>query len=95
MYIIIRRKKIMDKYKLKVPNSLGENISKRYKKIEQTFIDNFLEKKDENSNDYRLKSSKLSQKVVCVYKKIENGTTSTYKKIEDKFVDMFLEKTSS
>jgi len=47
------------------------------------------------ANDYRLKSSKLSQKVVGVYKKIENGTTSTYKKIEDKFVDMFLEKTSS
>ena len=54
-------------------------------------------------SEYKLKKTKVEEKVVGTYKKIEDGVVNayknvenavvgTYKKIEDKFVDKFLDK---
>ena len=44
--------------------------------------------------EYKLKKTKIEDKVVGAYKKIEDGVVSvdTYKTIEDKFVEKFLDK---
>ncbi len=53
---------------------------------------------------YKLKTTKVEEKVVETYQKIENGVLNTYQKVEDSvvdaykkvenaFVDTFLEKT--
>ena len=54
-------------------------------------------------SEYKLKKTKVEEKVVGTYKKIEDGVVNayknvedavvgTYKKIEDKFVENFLDK---
>lgn len=43
-------------------------------------------------SEYKLKKSKVEEKVVETYKKIEDGVVNTYKGIEGKFVEKFLDK---
>lgn len=82
----------MANYKLKTPKIIDNTVVKGYKKIETSFVDNFLEKDEESESGYHLKAGKVGKKVVSAYKKIEDKTVNAYKKIEDKFVDTFLEK---
>ena len=43
-------------------------------------------------SEYKLKKSKVEEKVVGTYKKVEDGVVNTYKGIEGKFVEKFLDK---
>jgi len=81
----------MVKHKLKA-GKVGEKVIGAYKKIEDSFVDSFLEKSDETENGYTLKSGKIGENIVNNYKSIEEGVVGTYKKIENKFVDAFLEE---
>ena len=75
----------MEEYRLK-PGKLGKNIMKEYKKIEDKFVDTFLEE------DGSLKTGGMAEKATNAYQKIEDTVVGGYKKIEDAFVDAFLEK---
>ena len=80
----------MKKYKLKT-GQVGEKIVDTYKKIEETFIDTFLEKGDEEIF-YTLKTGEVAEKVVDGYKAIEDTVVDRYRKIEEKFIEAFLEE---
>lgn len=75
----------MDEYRLKT-GKLGEKFVKGYKKIEEKFVDTFLEE------DGSLKTGGMAEKATAAYQKIEDTVVGGYKKIEDAFVDTFLEK---
>ena len=91
----------MSEYKLKTGKT-GEKIVGAYKKIENKFVDTFLEKNDK-SDGYTMKTGRIGEKVVDgyknvedgvvgAYKKVEDGFVGAYKKIENKFVNTFLEE---
>ena len=80
----------MRAYKLKT-GKLGEKVVGAYQKVEDAFVDAFLEK-DEGSGDLRLKTGKAGEAVVKGYQDVEDTFVGAYKKIEDAFVDKFLEK---
>ena len=93
----------MAEYKLK-PGKIGNAVINTYKKTEEKFTEAFLEKDENSSSGYSLKTGKTAQKVtgiykgieegvVNTYKKIEDGAVGSYKKIEDSFVNAFLDKT--
>ena len=74
-----------------------------YQKIEEKFVDAFLQEDAGSPGGYTLKTGKNAKKVTGAYQKIEDGVTGTYKKIEngvvgtyqkieDAFVDRFLEE---
>lgn len=71
---------------------IGETVIGAYKKVEDAFVDKFLEKGEEGETDLRLKTGKVSEAVVKGYKEVEYTVVGAYKKIEDAFVDTFLEK---
>lgn len=77
----------MSGYKLKSPGKIEEKVVGAYKKVEDKFVDTFLDKEDGS-----LKAGKVEEKILGGYKKIEDGVLEAYKKIENKFVDTFLEK---
>lgn len=92
----------MTEYRLK-KGKLGEKVVGSYKKIEETFTENFLTEDENSPSGYTLKTGKTAEVitgayqkiedgVVGSYKKIENGVVGSYKKIENAFVDKFLEK---
>ena len=71
------------------------------KSVWESLFDNALKKIV--MSEYKLKKTKVEEKVVDTYKKIEDGVVNayknvedavvgTYKKIEGKFVDKFLDK---
>ena len=70
----------MSKYKLKT-GKLGEKVVGAYKKVEDAFVDAFLEQGGEGEGDLRLKTGKVGKAVV-----------KGYQDVEDAFVDRFLEK---
>jgi hypothetical protein len=80
----------MTDYKLKTPE-FGKKASESIHNLEKNFTDKFLEPNTNSEFKYTLKTGKLGQKFVKVYKKIENTFVNRYQKIEDKFVDAFLE----
>ncbi len=84
----------MSEYKLKLGKT-GSAVVDTYKKVEQKFIDRFLEEDETSESGYTLKCGKTAEIVVGVYKKIENSVVGTYKKVEDGFVNAFLEKVDS
>ena len=43
-------------------------------------------------SEYKLKTSKLGEKIVGACKKVEGTVVGGYKKVEDAFVETFLEK---
>lgn len=76
----------MSEYKLKT-GKLGETLVGAYKKIEDVFVENFL------NEDGTMKTGGMADKAVSAYQKVENTFVGGYQKIEDAFVDTFLEKT--
>ena len=83
----------MSEYKLKT-GKVGEKVVDTYKKIEESFTDSFLEKKDDGENEYTLKTGGMTEKAVGAYKAVEDSVVGGYKKIEEKFIDAFLEEVS-
>lgn len=81
----------MSEYKLKT-GKLGEKVVGAYKKVEDAFVDAFLEQGGEGEGDLRLKTGKVGKAVVKGYQDVEDAFVGAYKKIEDAFVDRFLEK---
>ena len=65
---------------------IGETVVNAYKKIEDKFVDTFLEE------DGSLKTGGMAEKATEAYKKVEDAVVGSYKKIEDKFIDTFLDK---
>ncbi|MGN1001610.1 MAG: hypothetical protein ACI4PC_02465 [Oscillospiraceae bacterium] len=76
---------------------LGEKIVGAYKKVEDKFVDTFLDE------DGSLKTGGMAQKATSAYQKIEDAVVGGYQKVEDTFVggykkvesafvDTFLEK---
>ncbi|MBO5365799.1 MAG: hypothetical protein J6A39_04140, partial [Peptococcaceae bacterium] len=73
-----------------------------YQKIEDKFVDTFLDHEEAADNaegetaekESKVKNAfeKIEDAVVGTYQKIEDGVVGTYQKIEDKFVDTFMEK---
>ena len=81
----------MSEYKMKT-GKIGEAVIGAYKKIEDSFVDTFLEKDENGEATNGLKTGKIGDAVVDAYKKVEDSVVGGYKKIEDAFVDTFLEK---
>lgn len=81
----------MSAYKLKT-GKLGKKVVGNYKKVEDAFVDTFLEKDESGDVDLRLKAGKVGEAVVKGYQEVEDTFVGAYKKIEDAFVDKFLEK---
>lgn len=81
----------MSEYKLKT-GKLGEKVVGAYKKVEDAFVDTFLEKGEGGDGDLHLKTGKVGEAVVKGYQEVEDTFVGAYKKIEDAFVDRFLEK---
>lgn len=81
----------MKEYKLK-QGKIGKGIVKRYKNIEKGFIDTFLQKDENSSTGYSIKTGKIANDTIAIYKKIESTVVNTHKKIENKFIKAFLEE---
>ncbi|MBQ8574654.1 MAG: hypothetical protein IJ447_01240 [Clostridia bacterium] len=81
----------MSEYRLKT-GKIGDKVVKTYKKIEDKFVDTFLQEDENNPTGYSLKCTKTAEKATKAYKKIEDTVVGSYQKIEDKFVETFLEK---
>lgn len=81
----------MSEYKLKT-GKIGDAVTGAYKKVEDAFVDAFLEKSEDGKTVAGLKTGKVGDAVVGAYKAIEDTVVSGYQKVEDAFVDTFLEK---
>lgn len=81
----------MTEYRMKT-GKLGEKVVKTAKKVEDAFVDTFLEEDENNPSGYSMKTGKMAERATSAYKKIEDTVVGGYKKIEDAFVDTFLEK---
>ena len=81
----------MADYQIK-PGKLGNQVIGAYKKIEEKFVNRFLEEDETSESGYRLKTGKAAEKVTGAYQKIEDTVTGAYQKVEDAFVDAFLEE---
>lgn len=71
----------MSEYKLKV-GKVGQKVIDTYRKVEDKFVDTFLEKQESGEGGYSLKTGKVGETVVKGYKKIENGVVEGYQAIE-------------
>ena len=81
----------MSEYKLKT-GKLGDKVIGTYRKVENAFVDRFLEK---DPGVLRMKPGKLGKAVMQGYQTMEGTVVGAYKKVEDAFVDTFLEKTDA
>lgn len=81
----------MSTYRLK-PGKLGEKVVGAYKKVEDAFVDRFLEADADGTGEFLLKTGKVGEAVVKGYRDVENTFVGAYQKVEDAFVDAFLEK---
>ncbi len=80
----------MAKSKLvKVNEKIAETVVEGYQKIEDKFVDTFL------NEDGSMKVGKVGDAVVDGYEKIEEGVVGGYKKIEDSVVDGFTKLTDT
>lgn len=84
----------MSEYKLKT-GKLGDKVIGTYRKVEDAFVDRFLEKDPNAPGVLRMKPGKLGKAVMQGYQTIEDTVVGAYKKVEDAFVDTFLEKTDA
>lgn len=82
----------MTEYKLK-PGRVGKAVMSAYKRVENAFVDTFLEKRAESEGVASLKCGRIGEAVAGTYQKIEDAVVGGYQKIENRFVDTFLEKT--
>lgn len=81
----------MSEYKLKT-GKLGDKVIGTYRKVEDAFVDRFLEKDPNAPGVLRMKPGKLGKAVMQGYQTMEDTVVGAYKKVEDAFVDTFLEK---
>ena len=81
----------MSEYKLK-PGKVGKTVMGAYKKVEDAFMDAFLERDESGDGALHLKTGRAGEAAVKGYRKVEDAVVGTYKKVEDAFVDAFLEK---
>lgn len=81
----------MSEYKLKT-GKIGDAVVRAYKKVEDAFVDTFLEKSEDGTRISGLKTGKVGDAVVDAYKAVEDTVVGGYKKVENAFVDAFLEK---
>ena len=81
----------MREYRWK-PGKLGGKVIGAYQKVEDAFVDRFLEKDEDGTDELHLKSGKVGEAVVRGYREVEDTFVGAYKKVEDAFVDAFLEK---
>lgn len=81
----------MKEYKLK-QGKIGKCIINSYKNIEKGFIDTCLQKDENGSTGYSIKTGKIANDTIAIYKKIESTVVNTHKKIENKFIKAFLEE---
>lgn len=81
----------MSEYKLKT-GKIGDAVVGAYKKVEDAFVDTFLEKSEDGTRISGLKTGKVGDTVVDAYKAVEDTVVGGYKKVENAFVDAFLEK---
>ena len=81
----------MSEYKLKT-GKLGDKVIGTYRKVEDAFVDRFLEKDPNDPGVLRMKPGKLGKAVMQGYQTMEDTVVGAYKKVEDAFVDTFLEK---
>ena len=81
----------MTEYKMKT-GKLGKKVLKTAKRVEDAFVDTFLEEDENNPSGYSMKTGKMAERATSAYKRIENTVVGGYKKIENAFVDTFLEK---
>ena len=81
----------MGEYQLKT-GELGEKIAGAYQRVEDSFVDHFLERTADGAETFRLKTGRVGEAVVRGYREIEDTFVGAYKKIEDAFIDVFLEK---
>ena len=75
----------MSTYKMK-PGKIGKAAIGAYQKVEEKFVDTFLEEDDS------LKTGGMAEKVTGACQKVEDAVVGGYKKVEDAFVNAFLEK---
>lgn len=81
----------MSEYKLK-PGKVGKTVIGAYKKVEDAFVDAFLEKDEAGDGTPHLKTGKVGKAAVKGYHEVEDAVVGAYKKVEGAFVDAFLEK---
>ena len=81
----------MSEYKLK-NGKIGDAVVGAYKKVEDAFVDAFLEKSEDGQNIGGLKTGKVGDDVVGAYKAVEDTVVSGYHKVENAFVKTFREK---
>ena len=67
-------------------------VAGAYKKVEDTFVDAFLEKSGDGKGIAGLKTGKAGDAAVSAYKAVEDTVVSGYKRVENAFIDAFLEK---
>ena len=79
----------MSEYKLK-PGKVGKTVIGAYKKVEDAFVDTFLENDEDGA--LHLKTGKVGEAAVKGYHEVEDAVVGAYRKVEDAFVDAFLEK---
>ena len=84
----------MSEYKLKT-GKLGDKVIGTYRKVEDAFVDRFLEKDPNDPGVLRMKPGKLGKAVMQGYQTMEDTVVGAYKKVEDACVDTFLEKTDA
>ena len=84
----------MSEHKLKT-GKLGDKVIGTYRKVEDAFVDRFLEKDPNDPGVLRMKPGKLGKAVMQGYQTMEGTVVGAYKKVEDAFVDTFLEKTGA
>ncbi|MGN8874243.1 hypothetical protein [Pseudoflavonifractor sp. HCP28S3_F10] len=82
---------IVSGYKLKT-GKIGDAVAGAYKKVEDTFVDAFLEKSGDGKGIAGLKTGKAGDAAVSAYKAVEDTVVSGYKRVENAFIDAFLEK---
>lgn len=79
----------MSEYKLK-PGKIGEKAIGAYQKVENAFVDRFLDKGEDGN--LQLKTGKTGEAAVRGYQKVEDAVVGAYQKIENAFAGAFLEK---
>ena len=69
----------MSEYKLKT-GKLGDKVIGTYRKVEDAFVDRFLEKDPNDPGVLRMKPGKLGKAVMQGYQTIEDTVVGAYKK---------------
>lgn len=81
----------MRTYQLKT-GKLGRKIAGSYKKVEDAFVERFLEQDPDDPGTLRMKTGNFGKAVVRGYQKVEKAVVGAYCRVEHAFADTFLEE---